>query len=430
MFGTSGIRGIVGKEINPGMALKVGEACGTLYKKVVVGYDPRTSSIMIRNAVIAGFLACGADVVDAGMVSTPTLAYAARKFDVGIMVTASHNPAEYNGIKIFNKDGSGLSLKETGKIEKMIMEEKEYAGWDKIKGLRHENFIQEHMDAVLNDVGEAGEREIVIDCSNGAASTITPHLLRKMGCKVVTLNSQPDGFFPAHNPEPVEENMQQLKNLCHDKNSFGIAHDCDGDRMVIVNKNGRYMENEKLIILFAKYVDAKKIVVPVDTSMILDDYINGEIVKTRVGDIFISEKLKEINGDFGAEASGTWIFPSFSYCPDGIFAAGMFVKMLEEMDVSKEIEKMPYYPLKRDGIMVNKKKIQDTMEKIGEEIEKFDFMNSISVDGFRIEFEDAWALIRASGTEPKIRITVEARDTNRMEELRGEMIELVKRCAK
>jgi len=122
MFGSSGIRGIVNEEITPELALKVGKACGSLYKKVVIGNDPRTSSLMIKNALISGLLSCGADVVDIGFVSTPTLAYSAKKYDIGIMITASHNPSEYNGIKIFNRDGSGISLKEAGRIEKIIRE--------------------------------------------------------------------------------------------------------------------------------------------------------------------------------------------------------------------------------------------------------------------------------------------------------------------
>jgi len=146
MFGSSGVRGIVGKEMNPRLALKIGEACATLYKKVVVGNDPRTSSIAIKNALISGLIFCGARVCDAGLVSTPTLAYAARKYDAGIMVTASHNPAEYNGIKIFNKDGSGLSMEDARKIEEIIKEGKvEYINWNEFSDLKRENAIEEHV---------------------------------------------------------------------------------------------------------------------------------------------------------------------------------------------------------------------------------------------------------------------------------------------
>ncbi|RLF47985.1 MAG: phosphoglucosamine mutase [Thermoplasmata archaeon] len=432
MFGTSGIRGVVNKEITPELALKVGEACGSIYKKVVVGNDPRTSSLMIKNALISGLLACGVDVVDIGFVSTPTLAYSAKKYDIGIMITASHNPSQYNGIKIFKRDGSGIPLKEARRIEEIVRENKKrYVNWDEIGEYRKEDAIGEHINGILQDVGEIeNEMKVVVDCSNGATSTITPYLLRKMGCKVITLNAQPDGYFPAHNPEPVEENLQQLKSMCGAERAIGIAHDCDGDRMVVVSNDGNYIENDKLIVMFAKYVNARKVVVPVDSSMVIDDYVDAEVIKTRVGDIFISEMLKETKGDFGAEASGTWIFPSFSYCPDGIYAAAKFVKMADEIDVFEEIGKLPSYPLKRGSVMADRDKIKEALSKIEEEIKKLDFVKLIDVDGLRIEMEDAWVLIRPSGTEPKIRITVEAKEKSRMEKLWNDVFNMVKGCLK
>lgn len=430
MFGSSGIRGIVNEEITPELALKVGKACGNLYKKVVIGNDPRTSSLMIKNALISGLLSCGADVFDIGLVSTPTLAYSAKKYDIGIMITASHNPSEYNGIKIFNRDGSGISLEEAKKIEEIVRENKiEYVKWDEMGEYKNEDAIDEHIEGIMEDIGGIGNKmKVIVDCSNGSTSNITPYLLREIGCNVITLNAQPDGYFPAHSPEPVEENLHQLKSMCKAEDAIGIAHDCDGDRMVVVDNNGNYIENDKLIVIFAKYVDARKVVIPVDSSMIVDDYLDAEIVRTKVGDIFISEMLKEIKGDFGAEASGTWIFPSFSYCPDGIYAAAKFVKMLDEMKVFEEIGKLPSYPLKRGSVMADKNKIKEALPKVEEEVKKLKFVKLIDVDGLRIEMEDAWVLIRPSGTEPKIRITVEAKKRSHMEELWDEVLKIVKGC--
>ena len=434
MFGSSGIRGIVGKEITPKIALKIGEACGQIYKKVVIGNDPRTSSVMIKNAVTTGLLSYGVDVTDAGMVSTPTLAYAARDYDAGIMITASHNPPEYNGVKIFNKDGSGISMKEARKIEEKMKEEgshaKSYAKWDEIKQLKERDFVRQHMDAIIDDIGFAKGGEIALDCSNGATSNISPYLLREMNYRVIAMNSHPDGFFPAHLPEPVDENLQQLKDVCGIKRIFGIAHDCDGDRMVVASNKGGLIENEKLMVLFARYIDAKKIVVPVDASMIVDELLDAKVYRTRVGDIFISEKLKEIKGDFGAEPSGTWIFPSFSYCPDGVYAAAKFVKMMEEIDVGRETEKMPYYSMKRISFRASRNKIDVAMEKLREEMEKMEYENFVDVDGYRIEFENSWALVRKSGTEPKIRLTVEAKNKEEMEKILDKMEGLIKRCLK
>ena len=425
MFGSSGVRGVIGKEMNPRIALKIGEACGTLYKDVVIGNDPRTSSIMLKNAVISGLLSCGAKLIDGGLTPTPAVAYEARNHDIGIMITASHNPAEYNGIKIFEKDGSGIPMEKAHEIEEMIEKDKiEYARWNEYHDMERKNILNDYIYAIMQEVGSVEKkRKIIVDCSNGTASVATPYLLRKMGLHVITINCHPDGFFPAHNPEPIEENLHQLKNLCMKEKSFGIAHDCDADRMVAIDAKGNYIQNEKLMILFAKYVGAKKIITPVDTSMVLDDYFDGEIIRTRVGDIFVSEKLKQYGG-FGAEASGTWTFPSFSYCPDGVFASAKFAKMLDEIDVMEELKTIPSYPIKRLGIEVEKK--NEAIKKIEEGIKKMNFSNLTTIDGFRINFGDAWALIRPSGTEPKIRITVEARDKERMEEIWNKIMKVVR----
>lgn len=431
MFGSSGVRGVVGKEINPRIALKIGEACGTLYKDVIIGNDPRTSSIMLKNAVTAGLLSCGSKIVDAGLSPTPAIAYEARNHDIGIMITASHNPAEYNGIKIFEKDGSGIPIKKAHKIEKMIeRDEIKYVGWEEYGFIEKKNIMNDYMDAILKEVGSVEKRKkIIVDCSNGAASVTTPYILRKMGMSVITLNCNPDGFFPAHNPEPIEKNLQQLKTLCVKEKIFGLAHDCDADRMVAVTPDGELLQNEKLMILFANYIGAKKIVVPIDTSMILDDYFDGEIIRTKVGDIYISEKLKQ-QGGFGAEASGTWTFPSFSYSPDGILAAAKFAKMMEDMDLMDEIGKIPSYPIVRESIKGARDKIDVAIKKIEEEIDRIDYVNLIKIDGYRIEFEDGWVLIRKSGTEPKIRLTVEAKDDKKLKELNIKFMNMIKRCLK
>ena len=429
MFGSSGIRGVVGKEMLPATALKIGEAVGSMYKNVVIGNDPRTSSIALKNALTAGLLFTGAKIFNAGLVPTPAIGYEARKHDAGIMITASHNPPEYNGIKIFEKDGSGISMEKAEEIEKLIEKEKKYVEWNEFKKIEDVNIIPSYIEAIIDKIGFINI-EAIIDCSNGAASFVTPYLLRKMGAKITSLNCNPDGFFPSHLPEPTEKNLHILRKICKEEKKFGIAHDCDGDRMVVVGKNGELIQNEKLMILFAKYENAKKLIVPIDSSMILDDYFDGEIVRTRVGDIFISQKLKGESNALGAEASGTWTFPYFSYCPDGVFAAAKFLKMAEEIDVMEEIERIKAYPMRKESIKIERRKTEEVMKKIESELEKMNYVNMVKIDGYRIEFEDSWALVRASGTEPKIRLTVEGRKKEDMEKRWEEIIEIVKRCIK
>ncbi len=429
MFGSSGVRGVIGKEMLPATALKIGEAAGSMYENIVIGNDPRTSSIALKNALMSGLLFMGAKVFNAGLVPTPAIGYEARNHDAGIMITASHNPPEYNGIKIFEKDGSGISMEKAKEIEKLMEREKKYIKWNEFKEIENVDIIPSYINAIIDKIGYI-DIEAIIDCSNGAASFVTPYLLRKMGAKITSLNCNPDGFFPSHLPEPTEENLHVLMKICRGEKKFGIAHDCDGDRMVVIGKNGRLIQNEKLMVIFARYENARKLIVPIDSSMLLDDYFDGEIVRTKVGDIFISQKLKKEKKALGAEASGTWTFPYFSYCPDGIFAAAKFLKMAEEVDVMEEAEKMRAYPMKKESIKIERGKIEEIMKRIDGELEKMNYVNMIKIDGYRIEFEDSWALIRASGTEPKIRITVEGRKKEEIEKRWNEIITIVKRCIK
>jgi len=194
LFGSSGIRGVVNELITPELALKAGRALGLSNKSVVVGRDPRTSGPMIENALVSGLLAMGARVTRIGVASTPTLAYAARNYDCGVIITASHNPPEYNGLKFWNPDGMAFSLRQQDELEKAIKSDIKGADWQGMgtEYVRHDA-VREHMDAILKNV-EHYPLKVVVDCGCGAATTITPYVLREMGCSVVTLNGQPDGF--------------------------------------------------------------------------------------------------------------------------------------------------------------------------------------------------------------------------------------------
>ncbi len=436
LFGSSGIRGVVNEEITPELALKVGKACASLYKNVVIGNDPRTSSEMVKNGLIAGLLSAGTKVTDISFSPTPTLAYAAKNFDMGVMVTASHNPSQYNGIKFFNPDGSGISHHQAEEIEQRIKEEKwEKVRWNQIEEVRkYRGAINDHIKAILNEVETIEKKMMVaVDCANGSTSVATPYLLQKMVCRVIVMNAQPDGFFPSHEPEPIEKNLGDIIKLVkHSPINIAFAHDCDGDRVVAIDKDGNLIPNDKLLAFLAKHINKKgKIVVPVNASLLIKDYLpHANIIYTRVGDVFISQKLREINGDFGGEPSGTWIFPSFSYCPDAIYAAAKIVKIAEEMNIEEEIESIPHYHTMRASITSTKEKISGGMKKIEEEVKKFDYEKASKIDGIRLDMHDSWVLVRASGTEPKVRITVEAKEKKEAESLYNKVVGIAKRCVK
>jgi phosphoglucosamine mutase len=425
MFGSSGIRGVANSEITPHLALNFGLAVGSIYPEAVIGHDPRIAGAMIENAVISGLLSAGCRVIKLGMVPTPTLAIASKEHGCGIMITASHNPAQYIGMKVF-KDGMSFDTVQQEEIEGILSNGKfTHATWDKTGNLSAiQTSLSAHSEIILQNTQRV-ELKVVIDCGCGAASVITPYVLQEMGCKVITLNSQPDGRFPGREPEPVDETLELLKNTVRAAGAdLGIAHDGDADRMMAVDNKGNFVGGDKMLALFAAREAKKAIAVPVDTSRVIDDLLGGiKISKTKVGDVYVAEALKKTNGEFGGEPSGAWIFPKISLCPDGIFAAARLVEIVEkEGTFSTLLDSIPQYPVKRVAFPCEDKK--KAMVKITEAFKGLGEINTL--DGIRVDLEDGWILIRPSGTEPKIRITVESR--SRCDELYDKASDIVRRA--
>ncbi|MCD4703468.1 MAG: phosphoglucosamine mutase [Methanosarcinaceae archaeon] len=413
LFGSSGIRGITNQDVGVDLALKVGLALGRTCKTAVIGRDPRVAGEMIEHAIISGLSSAGCDAVRAGMISTPTLAYATRKFDCGVMVTASHNPSEYIGIKLWNPDGMAFDSAQQQGIEELVASEDfEPVPWNKIGTItQDDNTILQHSEMILGRMGCSTKR-VVVDCGCGAGSTITPYVLRKMGCEVITLNSQPDGHFPARNPEPNDKNLWMLKKAVREfEADIGIAQDGDADRMMAVDENGIFITGDEMLAIFAKQ-ECKKgatLVVPVDTSMIVDDAMpDSTIIRTRVGDVYVAEAIKQYGADLGGEPSGSWIFPDVSYCPDGIYASAKIVDMVSERRLSELRDELPHYPTKRGTVKCDTDKKAHVMDTIRKDLSAIGKVNDI--DGVRVDLDDGWILVRPSGTEPKIRITAEARE--------------------
>ncbi|WP_440952630.1 phosphoglucosamine mutase [Methanococcoides sp. FTZ1] len=413
LFGSSGIRGIANKDVTVDLALKVGLALGKSKRTAVIGRDPRVAAEMIEHAVISGLLSAGCDVVQIGMVSTPTLAYASRNYDCGVMITASHNPSEYVGIKLWNPDGMAFDSTQQEEIERIIEEGSfEPVRWDLIGSPTEDsNAIIQHKAMIVRNV-KRSSRRVVIDCGSGAGSTITPYVLREIGCEVITLNSQPDGHFPARNPEPNDANLTLLKKAVKEfEADIGIAQDGDADRMMTVDENGEFITGDEMLAMFARHEcrsDAK-LVVPVDTSMMVDDSLPGStIIRTRVGDVYVAEEIKRSKADFGGEPSGSWIFPEISYCPDGIYAAAKVMELIQDRTLSELKDELPHYPTRRGTVKCDNEKKKAVMELVSSELGSSGDVTDI--DGIRVEMEKGWVLVRPSGTEPKIRITAEARE--------------------
>ena len=436
LFGTSGIRGLVGSEVTCELALNVGKSLAFYLGNegtVVIGYDTRTTNKMLDQAICAGLLEGGINVVKIGMVPTPLVGYACEKLDAdaGIMLTASHNPSPYNGIKIWNKNGKAYTSAQEAEIEK-IYAEKSYisVSWDKVGSLSvNEEIKGQYIDDLVNMVDIKEGLKVVIDCASGAGSEISPLVFRKAGCEVTTLNSQPDGFFPGRNPEPNADNLQNLmKTVVAIGADLGIAHDGDADRMITVDENGNISPFDSLLALISKEFDGD-VVTTVDAGLCMDESVNGEVFRTPVGDVNVAEVIIEKNAAFGGEPSGTWLHPDFCMCPDGILSGLRMAELVSNKGkLSQLLSEIPSYPNIREKITCSKEakiKVMENMEDLLKDA--FNDIKEInSIDGVRMTFEDdSWVLVRPSGTEDYIRITLESRDAKRAEEIKDVCVKII-----
>ncbi len=429
LFGTSGIRGKIGSEVTCELALNVGKSLATYLGnsgKVVIGFDTRTTNEMLDQAICAGLLESGVDVVKIGMVPTPLVGYASEKLDAdaGVMLTASHNPSPYNGIKLWNKNGMAYTQAQESEIENIYNNKLyESVSWDKVGSLSiNEEIKAQYIDDLLDLVEIKPGLKVVIDCASGAGSEISPLVFRKAGCQVTTLNSQPDGFFPGRNPEPNAENLGNLmKTVVAVGADLGIAHDGDADRMITVDEKGNISPFDSLLALISKEFDGD-VVTTVDAGLCMDESVSGKVFRTPVGDVNVAEVIIEKNAAFGGEPSGTWLHPDFCMCPDGILSGLRMAELVSKKGkLSELLLEIPSYPNIREKITCSKEAKIKVMENMEELLKaEFDDIKDInSIDGVRLTFsDDSWLLVRPSGTEDYVRITLESRDAKRADEIK------------
>ncbi|TFG11482.1 phosphoglucosamine mutase [Candidatus Thorarchaeota archaeon] len=439
LFGTTGVRKVYGSEFTLDMAMKLGKALGTYLQtgKILIARDTRTTGKMVVDAFVAGVLSTGVDVTRLGIVPTPTLAYLTKKmgFDAGVMVTASHNPPEYTGIKFWHRDSMGYTSEMEKELETLYTSGGfKVAPWNElgqeaVLGDAVEKHIVDIIDHCDSEAINRKEFKVIVDPGNGAACVLTPYLVRELGCKVVTINGQPDGHFPGRESEPEEETLQALIHMVRKQGAdLGIAHDGDSDRGVFVTETGEVVRGDRTIALLAKTLLKKEkgstVVTTVDSSKVLDEIVQktgGDIVRTPVGDIQVAVKLKELGGIMGGEACGVFIFPSFHMAPEPFLAACKILEMMAHTGKSFGVlvSEIPIYPLLKTKLQVanDKKKVvmQELSGILPKEIDGI--QDVITVDGIGLVLDDGWVLVRPSGTEPVIRITCEATTDDRVHEI-------------
>jgi phosphomannomutase/phosphoglucomutase len=425
LFGTNGIRGVAGKDMTPTLALSIGMALGSMRPgTIAVGRDTRTSGPALANALKAGLLATGCDVVDAGILPTPALQYLVRNhFDAGAMITASHNPPEWNGVKIVEADGTEMGDEESILIERRIFSgDFTMAEWDGVGRERTaESMGDDYVDAVVGAFppGIGNGITMVVDPGCGAAARTTSEILTRMGCRVFSLNCQMDGTFPGRLPEPSPDGLSPLSDLVVSTgSSFGIAHDGDADRAVFVDENGRFIEENQEFGLIADFVcrDRKgAVVTPVSTSRLIEVIAANHgchVVYTPVGSIYVARTMIDLEAGgtpvvFGGEGNGGLIYPGHQLCRDGGMTAAMMVALLaaEQRPLSTLIDALPPFFMVKDKI-----RIKDASSLISTLEAAYAQESPDHTDGIRINRTDSWALIRPSGTEPLVRIMVESRN--------------------
>jgi len=441
LFGTNGIRGVVNEDMNCELALGIGKAWGTYLKKtiskpkVVIGTDARLSNHMLKNAISSGLLATGCNVVDVGLVPTPTLQYTVseEKFDSGVIITASHNPPNFNGIKGVASDGTEFSKDIEEEIEKIYFDKSflnvkwddvgNYSTWDGAINL----YINGILNAVDVDLIKSKNYHVVLDCGNGAGSVVTPTLLKKLGCKITELFCVPDGTFPGHNSEPLPENLVELIKKVPEVNAdIGAAQDGDADRAIFIDEKGNYIWGDKTLAIGAKYATIENggvTVTPVTTSSMFDDVVKenkGSIIHTAVGSPIVARVMIENKSVFGGEENGGLIFPELQYCRDSAMSIAKILEIMakQQKTLSELVEEIPKYEVFKLKMKCPNDKKQIVMKTIVEKTKNDDKIKEVDeTDGVKLYLEDGWVLLRPSGTEPIFRVYSESKEKNKAEEL-------------
>ena len=448
LFGTFGVRRTANDVLTPEFAARLAACYGTLVQgTVAVGGDTRTSTPMLMEAVKAGLLSSSCDVVDLGILPTPGVQYAVRKYyDGGVMITASHNPPKYNGIKFLDEFGIGIPDEMDFEIERLYFDaEPKRADFSEIGEIYHnDKIIDEYVDEAISKVDSEAIRnanlKVVVDCGSGAGCFTAPYLIRKLGCDVTTLNSQPDGFFPGRNPEPIEENLQELISVVKELGAdIGLAHDGDADRTICIDENGSFVLGDKTFTLVEREMlkenNGGTIVTTVATSQAIYDIadeFNGKVIATAVGDLLVARKLKDEDGLFGGEENGGLIFPDFVYGRDAVMTVAKILEIIakEKKTLSALVKELPVYYASKQKIECGDDEKEFVMSSIADEIKNTTDFELDLTDGVKILKDDGWVIIRPSGTEPIFRCFAESDTQEKADEMTEWGIGLIEKYKK
>ncbi len=444
LFGTNGVRFVPGVSHDLDFAINLGEAIGTYFGdgELLVGQDGRVSSPALANAAISGLMSSGRDVAEAGLVPTPALQYAVKMmgFKGGVMVTASHNPAQYNGLKVAGSDGVEVPRLDEQRIEKIFFDRSQTkADWKTVGVARLEpSVVRSYITGILSKVNSklvTGRKfTVVMDAGNGAQCVAAPYLVEALGCKLITLNSVVDGAFPGRGPEPTPEMLKDLSAVVKSVGAdLGVAYDGDGDRSIFCDEEGRILWGDQTGCLIADYVLEKHpggtIVTSVGSSQaaeIVAKKRNARVLRTKVGSVDISRTIIERNAVFGFEENGGCMYMPHIPVRDGGMTTALMLECLASrgMAFSRALAfSVPRFFQAKTKIEVDRKKVDSVMKTVEcqakGEIER--------IDGVKVwTDEHSWVLVRPSGTEPLIRVFAESDSQERADLLVKRFVKVVK----
>jgi phosphomannomutase len=420
----SGARGIVGKSMTPHLALQYGLAFGSFIGggRVVVGGDPRTSHDQLKSAVASGLMAAGRDVIDIGICPTPTIGIAIRELKArgGVGITASHNPVEWNGLKLFNRKGEFISPRQYEEFKRVKSQPSPLSDYRKVGRLTtDDSAVDRHINRVLSqsilNIRKIRLRKfkVVVDCVNGGGYIAAPELLRKLGCTVIVINGTPDGKFP-RGPEPIPKHLTQLrKKVVAENADIGFALDPDADRLAVVSDEGKAIGEEHTLALALMAVLSKRtgpVVVNMSTSRMCRDVAEMygcKFFRSKVGEANVVDVMRRKRSVIGGEGNGGVILPTSHYGRDSLMAMALVLQQLADarISVSSAIKAYPNYVIVKDkGELPGDFdiKLQNMKAKLSD-------VNIDETDGIRIDYSESWVHIRRSNTEPIFRIISEAR---------------------
>ncbi|MDE1867287.1 MAG: phosphoglucosamine mutase [Thaumarchaeota archaeon] len=443
LFGTNGIRGVFGDTLTLDFVSDIVSSLAAFFRKgpILVGYDGRKSSVIMSKIVCASLSASGLDSSICGLVPTPCLQFATKKlgYNGGLMITASHNPPQYNGLKPTARDGVEISREDELKVEDIYFKKK----WHTIKKPssigQETRVIRTYLDGIKSHVNvnkiKSDRFKVVLDLGNGAQAVTAPFLCKELGCKIITINEKIDGSFPGRGSEPTPQNLDKLsKAVVKSKADFGIAFDGDGDRSIFCDDTGKILTGDRSALLISRFILNKypksKVVTTLNSTSAIEtiaQQTKSKVLRTRVGSVEVSRKMVEQDALIGFEENGGFMYGRHNQVRDGSMTMALVLDLLSKTSksLSEELDSLPQSFTTKGKIECSKDDFKKILQSLKNEPYKKDL-----TDGIKIFVDkSSWVMVRLSGTEPIARIYAESNTEDNLDEIFSKYMSKIKQAS-